>query len=736
MTDETTQSSLLFDPSTPVLIFGLLLLAATGFLCVWAWKRSGWAKGVGLLELLRFAIVGLVVLTLFQPEWRELSRPDTKPTIAVLWDQSRSMETADVLDEENAGQEPKKRSAAIAPLLKEQAWWPLGNSVRTVIEPFSSRLDPAWEGTDLHEALDRVLAQHPQLRGVVLFTDGDWNVGDPPIRAATKLRMRNVPVFAVPVGSEVQLPDLELVRLDAPTFGVSGKPLRIPFEIASSLPREFNADIELVTSTGETVTKTLTIPAMGRIQDTLSWTPEQTGDVELTLRVPEGPNEFLKENNVRSAPISIREEQLRVLLIESYPRWEYRYLRNALERDPGVEISCLLFHPDLGKTGGGRGYISAFPNDEDLVSYDVVFLGDVGVAPDQLTLEQCKRLVQLVRNQASGLVFLPGFRGRHYSLLETELADLYPVVLDETQLRGWGSPVPGQFQLTEVGNRSLLTKLDDSDAENYRVWESLPGFQWFAASLRAKAGTEVLATHSSEATEFGRVPLIVTKTFGAGKVLFMGTDGAWRWREGVEDKYHYRFWGQVARWMAYQRNMAQGELMRLFYSPDRPQSNEVLTLNANVISLGGDPLQEANVVVQFISPSGKTGSVRLSPGGEDAWGLFTGRFTPTEPGQYQVIMTCRENGATLETTLSVQGGKRERLGRPVRTDVLAEIARVTRGEVMKTLEMDTLLEAVQSLPDPEPIERRFRLWAHWMWGTLLVGMMGAFWVGRKVIGVV
>tara|TARA_R110002096_G_scaffold159011_5_gene324624 strand:- start:625 stop:2853 length:2229 start_codon:yes stop_codon:yes gene_type:complete len=735
MTDDI-QSSLVFNPSTPILVFGILLIVAASFLCIWAWKRSGWARGVGFLEGLRFLIVLLVVLTLFQPEWRELTRPDSKPTIAVLWDQSRSMETADVIDPEGNGQKPKKRSSAIAPLLEEKAWWPLGNGVRTVIEPFSSTMDPAWEGTDLHGALNRVLAQHPQLRGVVLFTDGDWNAGEPPVRAATKLRMRNVPVFAVPVGSESRLPDVELVSLDAPTFGVVGKPLRIPFVIESSMPRDFNADLELTTSTGETVSKTITIPAMGKVQDTISWTPEQTGDVELTLIVPPGPNEFLEENNRRVAPISIREEQLRVLLIESYPRWEYRYLRNALERDPGVEVSCLLFHPDIGKTGGGRSYIDSFPSDEDLVNYDVVFLGDVGVEASQLSEEQCKRLVQLVRNQASGLVFLPGFRGRQFSLLDTELSDLYPVVLDETQPRGWGSPVPGQFQLTEVGNRSLLTKLEDSDSENYKVWENLPGFQWFAPALRAKAGSEVLATHSSESTEFGRIPLIVTKTFGAGKILFMGTDGAWRWREGVEDKYHYRYWGQVARWMAYQRNMAQGELMRLFYSPDRPRTNEVLTLNANVISLGGDPLQEANVVVQFISPSGKTGSVRLSPGGEDAWGLFSGRFTPVEPGEYQVIMTCRENGATLETSLSVQGGKLEKLGRPARISVLEEIAQVTRGKLMKTLDMAVLLETVQSLPDPEPIERRFRLWSHWLWGMLLVSMMGAFWIGRKMVGVI
>ena len=56
--------------------------------------------------------------------------------------------------------------------------------------------------------------------------------------------------------------------------------------------------------------------------------------------------------------------------------------------------------------------------------------------------------------------------------------------------------------------------------------------------------------HQESSNAFGRIPLLVTRTFGAGKILFMGTDGAWRWRRGVEDLYHYRFWGQVVRWMS------------------------------------------------------------------------------------------------------------------------------------------------------------------------------------------
>ncbi len=84
---------------------------------------------------------------------------------------------------------------------------------------------------------------------------------------------------------------------------------------------------------------------MGRTNDWLVWKPKASGEFTLTLTVPKHSDETLTDNNSMTAPISIREEKLRVLVVESYPRWEYRYLRNALSRDPGIELSCLLFHP-------------------------------------------------------------------------------------------------------------------------------------------------------------------------------------------------------------------------------------------------------------------------------------------------------------------------------------------------------------------------------------------------------
>jgi hypothetical protein len=717
------------------LALSILVVLVTGGFCFVAWRRTGYNPSMGLLELLRLFLVSIVAILLNQPEWVEEYRPDEKPSVAILWDASSSMETRDVVARGKPTTTAQTRREAIAPLVDLAAWVKLQERMNVVVQPFS--MTQPGRGTDLHEPLAQAMEKIQNLRGIVLASDGDWNEGPPPVQAAARLRVRGVPVFAVPAGSPTRLPDVELLSLDVPTFGVAGKSVRIPFTIESSLPREYVATITLRASDGDELSKEVRIAPMSRSSDWIVWKPRSTGDFSLTLEVPKHGDEILTENNRMTAPISIREERLKVLVIESYPRWEYRYLRNALSRDPGVDVSCLLYHPGLSKVGGGnKDYIKQFPTGlDELSKYDVVFLGDVGVGDGQLTTEQCRLIKGLVEFQASGLVFMPGMQGRQFSLLDTDLGDLCPVVMDQGQTGGWGSRTPNHFELTETGRASLLTKLADTQEDNGEVWDGLPGFQWYAPVLRAKAGSEVLAVHKDAVNEFGRLPLLATRTFGAGKVLFMGTDGAWRWRKGVEDKYHYRFWGQVVRWMAYQRNMAKGETMRLYYVPDQPKMSQTVSLHANIMDRTGEPLHGGEVSALVTAPSGKSERVRFASIG-DEWGVFTGRFTASEPGKHDVTLTCKETGATLETSLFVQGVAAERVGRPARPEVLEEIARVSRGKVIEIDKLEDVVKSLAALPDPPPSVRRVQLWSHPVLAALIVVLLGVFWVGRKVIGLV
>src|SRR6266478_2555448 len=92
--NSTQTVTFLWTPWSAAISIGVVLLAAG--LCFTAWRRSGFARSQGLLELLRFVFIALIAFVLNQPEWVEEFRPEEKPAIVVLWDNSKSMDTRDV----------------------------------------------------------------------------------------------------------------------------------------------------------------------------------------------------------------------------------------------------------------------------------------------------------------------------------------------------------------------------------------------------------------------------------------------------------------------------------------------------------------------------------------------------------------------------------------------------------------------------------------------------------------
>ena len=731
------------SPTPLTLWIGIIALILVGALSLISWKRSPHRGRTAAQECQRFLSALTVVLMLWQPEWLTTIHPDSKPQIAILWDDSKSMTTVDatlppVLSEKS---EVVSRADWVKKALASDLWKPLeakgANEITASSFSSPSTLNSQLStssGTDLEAPLTDLLAKQTNLRAVVILSDGDYNLGQPPVAAAQKLRLRGIPLFPIPVGSKVRLPDLDLLSVTAPTYGIVGENVQIPFTIRSSLDRQVRTIVRLRDESGRERTKDIVIPPHAETYDSILWRLEKEGSSTLELSIPVADGELVATNNSRKFTIAGRPEKIRVLVIETLPRWEYRFLRNALSRDPGVELSCLLFHPTLGP-GEGKDYIKEFPSKiEDLAKYDVIFLGDVGVGADQLTKEQCELIRGLVENQASGLIFMPGSQGNEFSLLDTGLSDLMPVILDYENPRGVAESVPSPLTLTTEGRASLLTMLGNNEEENPEIWRRLPGFYWHAPVVKAKGGAEVLAVHGNRRGKYGPVPLLVTKPAGSGKVLFMGIDSAWRWRRGVEDLYHYRFWGQVARWMSYQRNMAAGQRVRLFFNPERPEPGASVTLNANAFDPNGAPLKEGTVAVDLTAPDGRTQRIELQKN-DTAWGAFSGRFKVDLPGTWKLRATATgAEDKPLETIILVQGTEIEKIGQPARPEVLEEMAKVSRGRVIQPAQLADLIQEINALPAPRPLENRIPLWSHWATIAALVTLLGVFWVGRKLNG--
>src|SRR5690606_24835946 len=64
----------------------------------------------------------------------------------------------------------------------------------------------------------------------------------------------------------------------------------------------------------------------------IPFTPREEGDFEYTLEALKLPEEEAADNNSQLRAVSVRNETLKVLMVQSYPNYEFRYLKHLLER--------------------------------------------------------------------------------------------------------------------------------------------------------------------------------------------------------------------------------------------------------------------------------------------------------------------------------------------------------------------------------------------------------------------
>jgi hypothetical protein len=394
---------------------------------------------------------------------------------------------------------------------------------------------------------------------------------------------------------------------------------------------------------------------------------------------------------------------------------------------------------------------------EDLQGYDVVFVGDIGPGKTEdgpegtdrkgragLSEESGRLLRTLVEEQASGLVFLPGPEGYQSGLKDSPLGELLPVELEPDGAKSGpgnltilgktsAADTEGHLELTLRGRSHWLTLLTADPASNESVWRSLPGFQWYAPVSRARTGSEVLAVHDRARNSHGRIPLLVTRNAGLGKVLYMATDSAWRWRRGVEDTYHYRFWGQVVRWMAHQRHLSQGEGVRLFYTPSAPKQGDTVQVHATLLDALGAPVGNADARITLTAPGGARETLPMTPSAS-AWGALSAGFKPREAGVYALELQSPSTGRSLSTSVEIRAATAEKTGVPARSSVMREIALLSGGTWVSGAGVAALPEKINLLPEHPALETRFRLWCHPLWEGIILAVWFALWAGRKFRG--
>lgn len=468
------------------------------------------------------------------------------------------------------------------------------------------KLQPEALQTRPAEAVRQVFAE---LRGappaaLVVFTDGiaSESDNDKLSQASELIRRRGTKLFVVPVGSEQPHRDLELYDIVMDDVAFVGDPVVIAGKIRGSGLNLPKVTVAARFEDGDRILAEQSVPLSRDGQGTrfeLLFTPETAGDYRIEIVVPPVEGEFDRDNNRELRPLSVRDEKLKVLLVESSPRYEFRYLKQWLERDKSIALQTLLVEADPEYAREDRTAIAYFPvQREELSKFDVVILGDV--SPTQLGSTAADWLASYVREQGGGLLVIGGVRHCPEAFAGTALEPLMPFPLDAVDSTAWEQSVSAEFrpQLTLDGQKGVpMFRLAASEADNQTVWNSLPPLYGLLAIRETKPGARVLVEHPTAKGRTDRLPVILMQQVGAGKVLFHATDELWRWRFRTGDTYYGRYWSQAIRYLSRSRLLGQDRVAELVVDRQTFQQGEPVLLRVRFLDDRLTPARDDSVRV-------------------------------------------------------------------------------------------------------------------------------------------
>jgi hypothetical protein len=640
------------------------------------------------------------------------------------------------LDEPDAADTGRK---AIAALIPDGQASRLGDGVQAVLKSFRGG----------------------SLTALIVFTDGITTDGDDLPAAGRAAARAGVPLYLVGVGDAKDPLDLALGDLRAED--VVAKDDELVFEArltakGPNVPR--TVVVTLYEKQGESRLKraeTTIIPdPTGKpVPVRLQHVPTEVGEKTFIIEVPPAPGESeIVNNRIERTVVVTDNKRLRVLYVEGYPRYEFRYVKVLLEREleagrpiRSFDLNSLLLDASRDYPSTDRTALRGFPTRNELFEYDVVILGDVDPSQFPRPKQTFQDLADFVRQRGGGLLVIAGEQSVPHKLFDTPLADVLPVMPADGQT---GPPKPSserdpirngyRMRLTPTGVGHPLFRFAAEDADSARIWSRLQPLLWYATGYKRKDAAEVLAVHPdrlAEGQSGENHPLVVQQFAGSGRVVFFGFDESWRWRFRQDEEQFNRFWRQAVRVLARNR-ISRAELRTDKQTPYR--RDEPITVTARFPDDAPPPPADGVKVIVDRLPSAavptaepETQRMTLTKV-EGTRATFQGMLTRTPEGEYRFRLVEPEvpgSRPTAKATVLPPPGEMDRL--EVNRSDLLRAAAESRGKAYTLADADTLLDELPegvrvALNQPCP---PVPVWNHLATFGLIVTLLGAEWIIRR-----
>ncbi|MAO22913.1 MAG: hypothetical protein CMJ25_19350 [Phycisphaerae bacterium] len=740
----------------------LVLLAIAGVVW-WSYRAMPGRRSMrALLAIGRTLLLALLFVLALGPRI-EQSIIETEPDwVLVLLDRSASLETPD------AARPTFARDQQLRSMLRSSAepWATLSDDKRVVWLGFDERARVISEnavpsddalglaeglGTDIDTAIRDALRQSAArpISAIVLVSDGrSTRPIDPEL--IDSLAERQVPIVSVPLGSPEPVRDLGIARVEHPdaVFAEDMVPVRVHLDTrgidADGLGQR-PASVELVDhESGEVLDRVALLPEhLGQDPSpvTLMHTPEGEGERRLDVRIvsDQASDDLNPENNSAELRMSIVDRPLRVLYIDGYPRWEHRYLKFMLLREPSIVSSSLLLSASRRYIQEGDELIASVPSTlEEWEPFDVIMLGDVRA--EMFSKQQLETMLEHVETRGAGVLWIAGPSSVPDGYLSTPLSALLPMRKDaggsQPTTSVWGDAVTmrstpeatrmGVLRLNNEGT-GWLDRLSDPDTG----WSK---FQWAIRldETSFKPGVSVLASAQAINTSQS-APIITMMRYGAGASMLIGTDEIWRWRYGRGEDLHERFWLPLIRTLGRGTVARRAAPAQLVVTPQAPAPDQATQVTLRVFDQRRiDALPErVRVRVSSLADRGEPIELELVGTGDTR----TGAWVPGRAGSFELHpMGLDPELSAITQRVGVQDRADERRLLDSDHETLASVAQATGGWVTPPDQFaqipDLLPNRARTIASPP---KRVSLWDRPIVLFLLITLLTFEWIGRRAL---
>jgi uncharacterized membrane protein len=672
------------------ILAAVLVIAAT----LWRRRQLGWKLllPVGILQ----SLLGAAILVLL---WRPVLNVervrDRENVLAVAIDASASMAYGDA---------DRSRLQEVAAALQN-------GTLSKLEDTFEVRLFSFAQTTTPLDSLESIPAPGPQTRigdslvqvlqsagsiplaGVVLFSDGAENGGSLSEERLTELASYGVPIHTVGVGPEQVAGDLELERLDVPSTAPVGSTVTAQVGIrhdgaVKTRLRVYDQetivaarDIDLSADTTAT-NLTIDLPAG----------EPGTHELRFTLDPLEGERNTV--NNTRTRVVDVPATRRNILYVEGEPRWEYKFLRRAAERDRALRVASVVrttpnkYYRQGIDTAGELS--EGFPvTAAELFAYDAVVIGSYEAAG--LRPEQHRLLKEFVDQRGGSVLMLAGRHGMASGGWQNAaLAQTLPAQLAGRQIMGLVQR-PTRAQPTLYGAQSPILRFDPDPKKNADRWKNLPVLADYQALGKLKPGAIVLLEGNADRV---RMPLLLWQHYGRGATFLLATASTLRWQMQLppEDESHEVFWRQLLHAIsATAPPRASVEPERLAYDDERN-----VRLVAELRNERFEPINDASVELRIAPQAEPAFTQPMQPSGQGD-GRYVAGIDAASAGLYQIEMTARAGGREVGSAITHvlrNDGVAEHFATNQHRAVLERLAAMTGGRYWKLSDLDGLAAAI------------------------------------------